>query len=1144
MVLTWMFKLKLRLFFAVIGSLMFTLVIFTSHAADPALSQNKQDYYLDKIVIERSERYLKPVIRKFRSFPHLDKAYRLMDENKYPESKIEFQKFFEIDPLDIKARMAYVIMLYKIKEYQEVIQQANLALNQIGNSVPFLLYRALAHNTSGNNTQALKDFNSIISTSDVLEEDKLFALEMSLIILLEQKSYRQSLVFFDQYPDQAKDFNYFMRYAIARKGLGEYDLAREMLDKALQHSKAKNESIKVYMVLGNLYKKSKRPDLAERAYQAALAIDGGKPEILRSLAYIYYDLGHLDKAIDMINVLLKQRYDNNDQEFLANLLFANKNYLSAARAYETLLLNQTQESDLYRTYRLIGHAYSNAKQYDMAAKAFQHAAEIKQSSEVMQSLANTLENKGDVGKAIQVYRDWLNKEKSAEGYIRLSHLYSSSGDIDKALQSLMLALQSGASKEQQKTVYRTQGELLYQQKKYAEAKIAFQKAAKIDSADLGLAAKIDSADLELLNSSAITSLKTGHLEEASETLKKSLKIKESIHTLFMLAEVEKSLGNWEKSAEIYRHLLQLNGLNSKQKSDALTNLGLLYLDQEQEQLALDYLRAAASMDEQNWVSNRILGNAYARFDRWDEALVQYRSALSKQNNLENLLNFAQANGKLNKNDIATDYLQRSMALADKDGVNSEEKKTVLDTFGYFLANQKEYEQAVEKWRQSLWIKDDPVIRMRLAMLLSSEFDDDQSLSELELIDNNSLSVELNAERYDFIAQQYAKRKQFSTAISAQIKALDFIETAERFYRLGNYFQSNKQNKEALEQFKLAVDKDPDNKFFVAALGYAYSNNDQPDQSIQMLENVVEKDPENLGLHKDLAYLNLRDSDNEASKYWFKKSIDLKAAQLGNNQLDVINKDSELASLRREVRELEDNFNFTVYSGYRQNNNTVNPTGAPGILGGVIPSQGGVELNYRPPVIGLRDGRTLTLFSRLLWSMEPDSFKVDSETFQSTVGIRYKPFKTHNFNLSVEKLIKIGDSSQNNWLIRGMYGWTNGFDINFGKKYWNYTTLFGDLGYFIESPDILSFFGEARQGISYNLWNNIVLTPHAVIDGRIQTKDQSNLSYLEAGGGLSLKYYFNQTRYSAPKSYIEFLFQYKAGIVNIESGFNAIGIFRY
>jgi hypothetical protein len=96
------FKLELKLFLVVIGSIISILVIFSSHAADPTFSQNKQDYYLDKINIERSERYLEPVIRKFRSFPHLDKAYRLMDENKYPESKIEFERFFAIDPLDIK----------------------------------------------------------------------------------------------------------------------------------------------------------------------------------------------------------------------------------------------------------------------------------------------------------------------------------------------------------------------------------------------------------------------------------------------------------------------------------------------------------------------------------------------------------------------------------------------------------------------------------------------------------------------------------------------------------------------------------------------------------------------------------------------------------------------------------------------------------------------------------------------------------------------------------------------------------------------------------------------------------------------------------------------------------------------------------
>lgn len=1144
MILTWILKLKPRLFFAAIGSIVPMLVIFTSHAADSAFNQTKQEYYLDKLIIERSESYLESVLRKFRSFPHLDKAYRLMNENKYPESKIEFQKFFEIDPFDIKARMAYVIMLYKIKEYQEVIQQTSLALEQIDNNVLFLLYRALAHNASNNNTQALRDFNSIIASSHVLEEDKLFALETSLIILLEQKAYRQSLVLFDQYPVEKKDFNYFMRYAMAREGLGEYDLAREALDRALIRSKTKNESVRAYLALGNIYQKSHKTDLADGAYQAALAIDKGNPEILRSLSYIYYDLGHLDKAIDMMNALLIQRYDDEDQEFLANLLFANKNYLSAAKAYEALLLKQTQESDLYRINILIGNSYSNAKQYDMAVKAFQHAAEVKQSSEILQYLASALENKGDVGKAIKVYRDWLDKEKSAEAYIKLSNLYISSGDKNNALLSLGLALQSGASKEQQKTVYQTQGELLYQQKNYAQAKIAYQKAAKIGSADSELAAKIESADLELLNSSAMTSLRAGRLEEASDILKKSLKIKESVNALFMLAEVEKSLGNWGKSVEIYRHLIQLKGLDSKQKSNALANLGLLYLDRGEEQLALGYLKAAASMDEQNWVNNRILGNAYARFDRWNDALVQYRSALSKQNNLENLLNFAQANGKLNKIDIANYYFQQAIEQADKDDVNFEERKAVLDTFGYFLVNQKEYDQAVERWRQSLRIRDDPIIRMRLAMLLSSEFDDDQSLSQLELIDRNSISMELNAERYDFMAQQFAKRKQFSNAIRAQTKALEFIKTAERHYMLGNYFQSAQQNKKAIEQFTLAVDKDSDNKTFLAALGYAYSGYNQPDQSIRILEKVVEKDPENLGLLKDLAYLNLRKSDNKASKFWFKQAIDSRAAQLGSNQVDVINKDNELTNLKREVRELDDNFNFTAYSGYRQNNNTVNSTGAPGILGGIIPSQGGVELNYRPPIIGLRDGRTFTVFSRMLWSMEPDSFKVDSKTFQSTVGIRYKPFQTQNFNLSAEKLIKIGDNSQDNWLIRGMYGWTNGFDINPGKQYWNYTTLFGDLGYFVKSPAVLSFFGEARQGISYNLSKNIVLTPHAVIDGRIQTNDVSNLSYLEAGGGLSLKFYFNQTIHSAPKSYIEFLFHYKAGIENISSGFNAMGILRY
>ncbi len=1084
------------------------LMLCTSYASDPAFNQAKQEYYLDKRIIERPENYFESALRKFRGFPHLDKAYRLIDESRYFESKIEFQRLFEIDPLDIKARLAYIIMLYKIKEYPEVIQQTNLVLKQPDNNVIFLLYRALAHNALGNKEQALKDLNSIIASSHVLDEDKLFALETSLIILLEQKAYQQSLFFFDQYPVKKKDFNYFMRYAMARKGLGEYDLAID-------------------------------------AYQAALALDRGNHEALRSLSYLYYDLGDLDKAIDIMNELLLQQYNDKDQKFLANLFYAKKNYSSAAKLYETLLLKQTQKSDLYSTYILLGHSYSNVNEYAMAVQAFQHAAEINQSSkEVMQYLANSLENNGNVDKAIEVYRKWLDKEKSAEIYIKLSNLYIRSGDKNSALRTLELALQSGASRDQRKIVFQTQGELLYQQKRYVQANNALREAAKIDPSDLELSAKIDSIDLVLLNRFAMISLENGHLEKASDALKKSLKIRKSANTLFMLAEIEKKLGNWGRSVNIYRHLIQFDELESKQKSNALTNLGLLYLDQGEEQLSLGYLRAAASMDEQSWVINQILGKAYARFDKWNEALVQFQSALSKKNNLENLLNSAQASSKLNKVEIANHYFQQAIQQAGKDDVSLEEKKIVLDTFGYFLVDQKEYNQAVEQWRQSLRIKDDAVIEMKLNMLLSSEFDDDQFLNKLELMDDNRLSNELNAERYDYIARHRAKKKQFLSAIIAQKKALSFIETAERHYMLGNYFQANQQNKESLEQFKLAADKDSSNTTFMSALGYAYSSNNQLNQSIQILEKAVEKDSKNINLHEQLAYFNLRKSDNKAGAFWFKQAIDLRTAQLGNNQTHVVSKNSELTNLKREVRDLEDNFNLTIYSGYRQNNNTLNVTGAAGTFGGVIPSQGGVELSYRPPIIGLRDGRIFTLFSRMLWSMEPGSFKVDPKTFQSTIGVRYKPFKAHNFYLSAEKLIKIGDSSQNNWLIRGMYGWTNGFDMNFGKQYWNYTTLFGDLGYFIQSPSILSFFGEARQGISFNVWDSLVLTPHAVIDGRIQKKDESNLSYLEFGGGLSLKYYFNQTVYSAPKSYIEFLFHYKTGIVNIDSGFNAMGILRY
>jgi hypothetical protein len=204
------------------------------------------------------------------------------------------------------------------------------------------------------------------------------------------------------------------------------------------------------------------------------------------------------------------------------------------------------------------------------------------------------------------------------------------------------------------------------------------------------------------------------------------------------------------------------------------------------------------------------------------------------------------------------------------------------------------------------------------------------------------------------------------------------------------------------------------------------------------------------------------------------------------------------------------------------------TVGPGLVdGGAIASQAGVQFAYQPPVLGFRDERIFQLFARILWNIRPRSLDFDEESYQGGLGIRYKPLRTHNLYVSAERLYKIGDRSENNWLLRALYSWDYGYDLRPGEPRWNYTFLFGDLAYFVKNPRT-TYYLEARQGITFNVRDTLLVTPHLILDGRYQDPHRIGSSYFEGGIGLSLKYLFNETRYEAHRSSFELLMHYKKG----------------
>src|SRR5690606_12331546 len=155
--------------------------------------------------------------------------------------------------------------------------------------------------------------------------------------------------------------------------------------------------------------------------------------------------------------------------------------------------------------------------------------------------------------------------------------------------------------------------------------------------------------------------------------------------------------------------------------------------------------------------------------------------------------------------------------------------------------------------------------------------------------------------------------------------------------------------------------------------------------------------------------------------------------------------------------------------------------------------------------------------------------------QGGIGLRYKPFRTLQLYVSGERLFKVGDDAQDTWLARLSYGWTDMHDSKLGQTNWNYSSIYADCGVFADDDHTRAFYGEVRQGRTFKLSDQWLLSPHVVINGRYEQPNFSPGSYWQAGVGVSVKYLYNATRYASYRSNIEVLLHYKVGMAHVASG---------
>jgi len=198
--------------------------------------------------------------------------------------------------------------------------------------------------------------------------------------------------------------------------------------------------------------------------------------------------------------------------------------------------------------------------------------------------------------------------------------------------------------------------------------------------------------------------------------------------------------------------------------------------------------------------------------------------------------------------------------------------------------------------------------------------------------------------------------------------------------------------------------------------------------------------------------------------------------------------------------------------------------------GILASQLGAEIWWRPPKYGFRDHKLLDVFVRFLANFEPNSWTPNEDTYQLGVGFRYKPFKWSNYRIGIEKLIAIGDAAEDNTL------WRNALAYEVGerpKKIWEWGFTgrsYFEASYYMEPRKRWVYFADLKVGPNLNFADILLVQlPQAKLIWRHETGDESGVgSYIYYGLGLEARALDPETKKETENFYLDFFVHYVIG----------------
>ena len=183
-----------------------------------------------------------------------------------------------------------------------------------------------------------------------------------------------------------------LQQAIAHIDSGEFEIAREMIEKALEGD-PNNENL--LMELGMIFLIDYRqPENALPHLEKALKVNPGNKVVLNELVGVYQEIGQNDAGLEFMKNLLNSNPESPDLNLgVGQLLMSENNNYDAAKYLETAIKNGDQPDYVYSD---LAEIYAKTGNSDRAIEVYRASVERARSAVVENSDPNFKELNEDV----------------------------------------------------------------------------------------------------------------------------------------------------------------------------------------------------------------------------------------------------------------------------------------------------------------------------------------------------------------------------------------------------------------------------------------------------------------------------------------------------------------------------------------------------------------------------------------------------------------------------------------------------------------------------------------------------------------------------------------------------------------------------